>query len=332
MHGLAFMIDPRGRHGDGPRLRRHSWQRRVCSAATVLFMCAAVLPQTVLPQNVSAAPPCDALGKACPLPMNAESARGLALGTGQRASAMSTSALAYNPAGLVSGKLYHIEGVVDYMPDLKTVALGGAVVDSATSRVGAGLGVRGFLGSGGVGGIDARLGLAFPFSDAVSLGVTGRYMNVNNAMPSVDGVARSARLAKGFTMDAALRVAPIPELQLQLGSYNFINLDSAYAPVLVGGGGAFAVGEIAALGADILADITSWKGADFTIGGGAEIFAGRSVPIRAGYSYETKRTQHTLSLGIGYTDNSVGADISLRQQLGGGGDTRIMGAFRFYVH
>jgi opacity protein-like surface antigen len=266
------------------------------------------------------------------MPINAETARGAALGTGERASAISSSALAYNPAGLVLGKLYHIEGLVDYMPDLKTVALGGSVVDSATSKVGAGIALRGFLGSGGIGGIDGRLGLAFPLSDAVSIGVTGRYMSVSDDTPVADGVARSARLAKGFTMDAALRVAPIPEVQLNIASYNFINLESAYAPVLVGGGGSFALGEIALIGADLITDLTSWNKPDFTIGGGAEVFAARSVPIRAGYSYETKRDQHTLSFGLGYTDNSVGFDVSLRQQVGGGGDTRILGSFRFYVH
>jgi len=286
--------------------------------------------------RVQAAAPCDALGKECPLQLANESARGLALGTGQRASSISTSALAYNPAALVLGKLYHIEGLLDYMPDLKTVALGGAVIDSATSRVGAGFGLRGFLGSGGMGGIDGRLGLAFPFSDAVSVGLTGRYINVGDDSPSVAGVARAARLAKGFTMDASLRFAPLPAVQLDIASYNFINLESAYAPVMVGGGGAIALGEIAQLGADLLVDLSTFKKPDVTLGGGAEVFAGRTVPIRAGYSYDTKREQHAISFGLGYTDASVGCDISLRQVLSGvgryAGDTRIMAAFRFYVH
>jgi hypothetical protein len=240
--------------------------------------------------------------------------------------------LAYNPASLVLGKLYHIEGLIDYMPDMKTVALGGAVIDSATSRVGAGFGLRGFVGAGGMGGIDGRLGLAFPFSDAVSIGLTGRYINVSDDTPAVPDAARSARLAKGFTMDASLRVAPVPEVQLEIASYNFINLESVYAPVLVGGGAAVALGEIALVGADLLVDLTSWQNAAVTVGGGAEVFAGRTVPIRAGYSYDVKRSQHAISFGLGYTDASVGCDISLRQELGGGGDTRIMGAFRFYVH
>ncbi|MET0385217.1 MAG: hypothetical protein ABW321_04625, partial [Polyangiales bacterium] len=85
---------------------------------------------------------------------------------------MSSSALAYNPAALVVGRLYHVEGSVDYMPDLHTVALGGAVVDSSTGRMSAGLALRGFVGGeGSLGGIDGRIALAFPLSDAISLGV-----------------------------------------------------------------------------------------------------------------------------------------------------------------
>lgn len=286
-----------------------------------------------------AVPPCEAplpdgtpFGKACPLPINSESARGLALGAGLRASGISTSALAYNPAALALGRLYHIEGSVDYMADLKTVALGGAVVDSSTARLAAGLSFRGFLsGEGGLGGIDGKLGLAFPFSDAVSLGVSGRYLNVESEAGKSAGFARAQRLVKGFTMDASLRVAPIPQLQLDVAAYNFINRESLYAPIMVGGGASIAIGEIGMFGADMLVDLTSYDSADFLIGGGLELLAAQTVPLRAGYSYETQREQHMLTLGLGYTDRAVGFDLSLRQQLGGRGDTRIMGAFRIYV-
>jgi hypothetical protein len=113
----------------------------------------------------AADPPCKTTARTCPVPLHSDTARGIALGTGVRASAASTSALAYNPAALVLGRLYHIEGVVDYSSAWSGAALGAAVVDSATSRVGAGIAFRGFLsGDVGVSGIDGRAGLAFPFS------------------------------------------------------------------------------------------------------------------------------------------------------------------------
>ena len=289
--------------------------------------------------------PCDGVGKACPRAINAESARGIALGTGLRASAISTSALAYNPAALVLGKAYHIEGLVDYMADMKTVALGGAVVDSSTSRLAAGLAFRGFLsGDDGVGGIDGRLGIAFPLADAISIGLTGRYISVSQSVLINDGVTRSVSLAKGFTLDASVRIAPIPQLQLHFGSYNLIRLSSelgltpgappvsdVIAPLVLGGGLSITLADIAVIGGDVLFDLTSYSTAATTLGLGTEILIANVVPLRAGYSYDIKRTQHVLSLGVGYTDRSVGFDLSLRQDLGGIGDTRVVGAFRFYV-
>jgi opacity protein-like surface antigen len=292
-----------------------------------------------LSRVASAAPPCetplDALGnigsspgKNCPQPLHPDTARGLALGTGARGSAISSSALAYNPAGLAVGRYYHIDGAVDYMPDRSTTAFGGSVIDSLTSRMAAGLALRGFVsGANGLGGIDGRLGIALPFGDSVSLGTTLRYINVKHEKPELD----PGNAARGFTMDASLRIAPVQMLQLYVGGYNFINLESAYAPVTIGTGAAVTLGEYGVIGADCLIDLSSYRTAGVTVGGGLELLAAQSVPLRAGYSYDTKREQHTLSFGLGYTDRSVGLDLSLRQDVGGAGDTRLMGAFRFYV-
>lgn len=318
------------------------------------FVLSLQLVALALCSTAAAEAPCESYAKwqeqaglsgACPRPLSTESARGLALGTGARATAISTSALAYNPAGLAVGRVYHVEGVVDYMPDMKTVALGGAIVDSSTSRLAAGLSLRGFLsGQGGVGGIDGRLGLGFPLSDAVSIGLAGRYINAKRDLPTptvTDAESgmdmplpapASAREAKGFTMDASLRVAPVPSVMLNFSSYNLISLDSLYAPRMLGGGAGIALGSVAMIAGDLLVDLTSYAKANPMFGFGAEVFAGQAVPLRAGYSYDTKRAQHTVSFGLGYTDRSVGLDLSLRQDLGREGDTRIMGAFRFYVH
>jgi hypothetical protein len=290
--------------------------------------------------------PCDTIAKACPRALQSETARGLALGTGVRASAISTSALAYNPAALVAGRAYHVEGLVDYMADLQTVALGGAVVDSSTSRLAAGLSLRGFVsGENGMGGIDGRLGIAFPLSDAISLGLSGRYLNVSQSVLLIDGSKPSLSLVKGFTMDASIRIAPTPAVQLEVGSYNLIRLSGqlgaapgapslagAYAPLVIGGGASAVLGDMVVIGADVLVDLTSYSTAATTVGGGAEVLLANVLPLRAGYSYDVKRTQNTLSLGVGYADRSVGFDLTWKQDLGGLGDTRVAAAFRFFVH
>ncbi|MET0391196.1 MAG: hypothetical protein ABW321_34810, partial [Polyangiales bacterium] len=162
-----------------------------------------------------------------------------------------------------------------------------------------------------------------------SLGVAGRYINVER--PGVSSEPK-LREAQGFTLDASLRVAPVQAVQLYFGTYNMIDVDSVYAPFMLGGGGGVTLGDVAVIGVDLLADMTSYSSAAITVGGGLEVFAARTFPLRAGYSFDAKRSQHVISFGLGYGDNAVGLDISLRQDLGGQGDTRLLGSFRFYVN
>jgi opacity protein-like surface antigen len=285
------------------------------------------------------AQPCDTLGRKCPTAMHAETARGLGLGTGSRASAVSTSALAYNPAALVMGRLYHVEASVDYMPEFDAVALGGAVVDSSTSKVAAGLALRGFLsGREGLGGLDGRLGIAFPFSDAVSIGLGGRYITMSSddevPDPSDPGetLVDETELAQGFTMDVGLRVQAADMLHFTLATFNFVDLDTAYVPVLVSTGVALGLGSIGSLGFDMLTDLTSYEKATYTLGGGVEILAGNQIPLRGGYSVDTERKIQWVTGGIGYTDRWLGFDLSVRQGVSGNSETRVLGAVKYYVH
>jgi hypothetical protein len=297
-------------------------------ALTFTPLCAVIFSS-----GANAEDPLCASNRTCPVPLHSDTARGIALGTGVRASAMSTSALAYNPAALVLGKLYHLEGVIDYNSAWSGVALGAAVVDTATSRVGAGVAFRGFLsGDVGVGGIDGRAALAFPFSDYVSVGLGGRYLSLEYDNVTDAGRATEVKLVQGFTMDASLRVQPIPELSIAALAINFIDLDSAYAPVMLGGSIAYTAGAIATFGLDTLVDISTFDTAGVDIGGGVEFLIANVAPVRLGYAFDTKRELHTLSGGAGYTDRSVGFDISLQQQLSNGKDTRLMAAVRYYVH
>jgi hypothetical protein len=233
----------------------------------------------------------------------------------------------------VLGKLYHIEGSVDYMTAWDTVALGAAVVDSQTSKIGAGIAFRGLLsGKDGVGGIDARAGIAFPLADSISLGVGLRYINVNAEEEVSAGVWRSVGLVDGFTMDAAIRVQPSPMFQISALAVNFLDRGSAYVPVQLGGAAALSVAGIANIGADLLFDITTFENTTgVTFGFSAEFFVAQIVPLRLGYGYDVQRELHMLTGGAGYTDRSVGFDLSVQQELSRGNETRILGSFRYYV-
>lgn len=270
-------------------------------------------------------------------PAAAETARGLALGTGLRASAISTSALAYSPAALALGDLYHIEANIDYLAALNTVALGAAAVDSSTSKIGAGIAIRGFL-SGDDGfdnetnydydGLDGRIGLGLSLSDAFAIGVSGRYIDLSTeADPDED-----RELAQGFTMDASVRIIPVDGLQIDLAGLNFIDLDTVYVPITLAGSIAIAAAEALSIGGDVLVDMSSFDDPQFTVGAGVEYLGGNMVPIRIGYAFDAARELHVISAGVGYTDQKVGLDLGLRQEVAGGDATRVMAAVRYHVN
>jgi hypothetical protein len=273
----------------------------------------------------------------CPDAVAFESARGVGLGTGVRATAVSTSALAYSPGALAMGNLYHIEGNIDYIGVGDTVALGAGVVDSSTSKLGAGIGLRGFLsGEGGYDGLDGRLGLGLSLSDAFAIGMAGRYISLSKEVTEEDDLV-DRELAQGFTLDASLRVIPTEGLQIDVAALNFVDLESAEVPVTIASGLAFAVGDQLSLGGDVLVDVSTFDDPAIIVGGGLEFLAGNAIPLRIGYRGDIARKTHAITGGIGYNDAQVGFDIGLRQNVASPNDnikneTQVMAAIRYFVH
>jgi hypothetical protein len=265
-------------------------------------------------------------------PDGTDTARGVALGTGARASAAATSAVAYNPANLALARLYHVESALAYDPRAGRFGLVAAIVDSTTSPVAAGLSFRGIVGgdTSGFSGYDGRLALGFALSDAVSLGVTGRYLSVDRVGQLPEGTHR--RLARGFTFDAALRVTPWTGLHLAALATNVLDLESPIAPLQVGGGASYTFGGAVTIAADVLVDLSRGvEGAPLTVGGGVEWLTGGHVPLRVGYAWDQQRNLHVVSGGLGYVDQKVGLDLSLRQDVSGGRDTQLFASFRYFV-
>lgn len=309
------------------------------SAALAAVLCAWLVPSRVTAEDCQSFPD----KSDCPPSASPETPRGLALGTGVRAAAVSTSALAYSPAALSLGNLYHIEANLDYMAELDTVALGAGAVDSSTSKVGAGIALRGFL-SGEDGfttdagydydGLDGRLGIGLALSEAFALGVGARYVDISTEGDS-DGdgeIDDDEELVQGFTMDASLRIMPANGVQIDIAALNFLDLDSSFAPVMLNAGLAFAVASALSLGMDVLTDMSSFENPEVTLGGGIEYLGGNSIPVRAGYSFDIARKVHAIGAGVGYTDQRIGLDIGVRQEVAGGDATRIMAAVRYYVN
>lgn len=275
-----------------------------------------------------------------------ESTRGMALGTGARASAASTHAQADNASNLVVGPLYHMESFIGYQPSLKRVALGVALVDSMTSRLAAGASARMLLGDNRAGdnaGWEIKGGIGIPIVNMLSVGVSGRFVRYTlsdpNARPEKpvemgEEPDQSFKL-KAFSLDANFTLRPIPGLSLAGLAYNMIDTKSPLAPRMVGGSAAFSFGRSGfGLGGDVLVDLNSHKlfdGVKLQMGGGMEYLMEGRIPLRAGYLYDQGREQHAVTGGVGFVEQQVGVHLSLRQVVSGGNDTTLMGALQYFV-
>lgn len=261
-----------------------------------------------------------------------ETSRGVGLGTGVRASAMSTSALLYNAASMPLGRSYHIEGTGAYEPQAGRFGVMAAATDSMLNEnFSAGLAARGIFSDGeqGYSGFDGRLGVAVPIADVVGIGLAARYLNLSSqGLPA----GQSDTAPDGFTMDASLRVTLANTIQLAGMIYNFIDLDSPYAPVTVGGSASFQLMDSFTAGGDVLFDLTSYDSTKMQVGGGVEYLANGAIPLRVGYFYDAGLDVHAISGGLGYISQSVGIEFSIRQQLSGENDTYLISSLRYFVY
>jgi hypothetical protein len=261
-----------------------------------------------------------------------ETTRGLAQGTGNRASARSTSALAYNPAAMALAPLYHISSYAGYRPDGGGWTVGGAAVDSVTNKVAAGLSVRGAydLGPLDYKGYDGELALAVPLAKSIAVGVTGRFLKLR-PQKQADSGTPGGNGVKGFTMDASVAVHPVDQLDLAAFGYNLIDRGSPLTPRQVGGSAAINIGNVFTIGGEGIVDLSTFEDPSVLAGGGAEFLAGGTVPLRAGYRFDSGRDEHTVTAGIGYVDKHVGVDLSLRQDVQGNDETRLQFSLRYHV-
>jgi opacity protein-like surface antigen len=266
-----------------------------------------------------------------------ETTRAMAMGLGARASAASTAALSTNPANLALGRLYHIETVVGYNPQVTNFTFGASILDSFSSPVAMAMQYRYILGNGqnGLSGMDGRVGLAYAFSEAFSIGVAGRYTSFAREGQQ-EGDMRGPHV-EGVNVDASIRVTPFPGLHIAAIGQNFIDYGSPYVARLVGGSISYTFENVLTLAVDGFADLSTFRDAannirpEMLLGGAAEVFTGE-VPIRAGYFYDSGRGIHYVTAGVGYVRPEFAVDFAWRQQIVGDDDTWLTLSFRYFVH
>src|SRR6185312_10757869 len=115
-----------------------------------------------------------------------ETPRSAAMGGALRAAGFGSTAVYLNPAAMPEAQTYHIEAMLSGTPETRSLFLGGVVVDSLTSRLAGAFSIQGTPIAMDPGGIDRsmldlRLAIAYPITDFIMLGLTGRYLKINQS-------------------------------------------------------------------------------------------------------------------------------------------------------
>jgi hypothetical protein len=264
-----------------------------------------------------------------------ESARMVGMGGALRALGNGVTGIYLNPASVALTRVYHLQALAQFWPEARRQTYGAAAVDSATGRVAAGIaGQYGVLDPDGVDRkwTDVRLALAYPLSDQLYVGVTGKYLKLREngfarpgfglPPPSLasSGLPEDA-IVDGVTFDAGIAVKPTDALFIGLLGTNLTNPGNGYQPTMFGGGVGYGTNDVS-LEADVVADFTTFTNADgssrtnIRAMAGFEFLAGDHYPLRLGYRYDKNQSTHAVSGGIGYIDPQFSVDFAIRHTVG----------------
>lgn len=246
------------------------------------------------------------------------------MGGAQQVWGGSTTAIFVNPANLPLYRVYHLEALAAFGPEARRQSYGGAVVDSSTSRLAGGFGgTWSQLDPDGIDRqwTDLRLALAYPLGDRLQLGMTGRYLRVNQGVArgpfgtsfASDGTA-SEPIMNEFTFDAGAAVFIAEGLRAAVSGRNLTAPGSALMPVGVAGGVGWSNRTVTVEG-DTLVDFTTFGSARMRAMLGGEVLLADRVPLRAGYRWDAGTKAHAVSAGIGYVDRRFSIEIGGRRDV-----------------
>lgn len=274
-----------------------------------------------------------------------ETARTAALGGALRAFSNSIEALQNNPANLAATRVYHVGGLAQFWSGANRQSYGLAIVDSVVSRsrLAGGLSVNWlFQDPEGVDrrALDARFALAFPVSDKLQVGASGRYMDLSqDGFPRGRDVlppsAASSGLAgesivKEITFDAGLTIRPTPNLAVSLVGNNLTDPGHSLLPLIFGAGVGFGA-DLFTVEVDLAGDFTTYESTKLRGMGGVEFLAAGQYPLRLGYRYDEGQGSHALSGGAGYAAKEFAFDVSVRRIFGDDAATAYFFGLKYHV-
>jgi hypothetical protein len=263
-----------------------------------------------------------------------ETARIAAMGGALRALGNGVNGIYQNPANIALTRVYHLEALGQIWPQARRQSYGAGAVDSATGRLAAGVaGQYNVLDPDGVDRrwTDVRLALAYPISERLYAGVTGKYLKLRQTgfapigfglpPPSLasSGLPESP-IVDGITFDAGITAKPTDALFIGVVGSNLTNTSHGFQPMMLGGGAGYGTNDIT-VEADVVADFTTFTNADGSSRSnvramaGFEYLAADHYPLRLGYRYDKNQAAHALSGGVGYIDPQFSVDIAIRQTV-----------------
>jgi hypothetical protein len=273
-----------------------------------------------------------------------ETPRQAAMAGGLRALGNSTAAMFQNPSALPETRAYHIEGVVQLMPEAARHLYGGAVVDSMTSKLTGGFSlVGGFIDKDGMDRslVDARLALAYPLSERFFVGLGGRYTKVWQKGLGDFGASKFSGglvdpnggrypFVSAFTFDAGITVKATEGLHIAALGQNLTHPGNALVPTMVGGGIGYGTSDFSIEG-DALADFDSWGKTTGRFMVGGEYLVGDHFPVRLGYRYDQGAKLNWLSGGLGYLGREFSIEGSVRRSVSNPGGTMVVLSLAYFL-
>jgi hypothetical protein len=240
------------------------------------------------------------------------SARGIGMGGAFRALGMGADATLGNPASLETNQAYQFELTGGWDPGLKE-GLGGLTIrDSTQQGVAAGIDYH-YLSLHDAAGNrqSAHLGtlaVAFPLSQSVLLGVSGKYLYVPSDLSKVSAA----------TLDAGFLVQPTPGLFVGLSGHNLLDTHHAELARFYSAQVGYTAGMFSAE-FDVSGDPGSDLGFNPLYNVGAEYVAGQAYPLELGFAADTLTGAKYVSGGVGFFGQGGGLDLAYRHQTNGDG-------------
>ena len=255
-----------------------------------------------------------------------EQPRTLAMGGAARAWGWSTSSINTNPANLVAQHVYHFEALFGLDTRAHRLTFGGSIMDSITSKLALGvMGAHTQLGNDSDpyqrGALDVKAAIAYPLSDKISFGLTGRYLRVTQDGIGPLGTSPVSRSTaddpsyRTFTFDAGLAAQLSEAIRLGFVGYNLTSTSTPLAPLMVGGGLGLKLGDATLEGNVVGVDKTTWGAWKTRVMVGGEVLVGDHYPIRLGYTYDQGSKRHAISVGTGYVDKQFALDVGVRDEI-----------------